>query len=235
MIGILFGMILSLIYAYFIFPISIRIDIKKIKKLGHILGSLLRIIWSNFFLYYLTSISLLIANYYIGERAGLYAVSLKFSQLIMAVGFSVITVIVSYSSKLVIQPKEFSKYIHKWLLRFSIGGILILLGYQFLVRHLIVLLFGPRYAGAKELIVLQAFGYVMLTFANFIISELIIMNQRVHIYFMAAISLILTLALIVNHQSIKDIIFMEIVSYSLLFAIVFILFLKGEKNGRRRE
>jgi hypothetical protein len=201
------------------------------KKMFPVFKSLAHVIWSNFFLYYLTSISLIVANYYIGEQAGLFAVSLKFSQLIMAVGFSVTTVLVSYSSDLIIQPKEFNQYVQKWLIRFCFGGLVILTGYQLLVRHMIRFLFGDVYSGVKEFMVIQGFGYVMLTISFFLISEMIIMNQKIHIYILAFVSILMTTGLIVYHQSIMSIIAIEVTCYSVLFIVLLIWYIgKGKKD-----
>lgn len=233
--GILIGMVLSLIHGFRLLHKEIGLKVQWNKKLLPIFKAFVHVIWSNFFLYYLTSISLIVANYYIGEEAGLFAVSLKFSQLIMAVGFSVITVLVSYSSDLVSQGKVFNQYVRKWLIRFCLGGIVILAGYQLVVRHMISFLFGDLYAGAKEFMVYQGLGYVMLTIAYFIISEMIIMNQKIHVYILALISSMMTIGLIVYHQSIISIIAIEVSSYTLLFVALLIWYFVKEKKDEGRE
>lgn len=230
LLAILIGMLLSLGHAKKVLDKDLELKIKISKKLKKILNPLIQVIWSNFFLYYLTSINLIVANYFIGEKAGLYAVSLKFSQLILAIGFSVITVLVSYSSKLVLDLNAFTKYINKWLIRFVIGGGVILLAYHFVVRHMIQFLFGDIYSGAKEFIVIQGFAYVLLTISYYIISVMIIMNQKIHLYILGGVSCFLTFGLIVNHESIQSIIGIEVVSYSLLFVSLLIWFLRRERK-----
>ncbi len=230
LIGILLGMFFSLIHGYHSSGRLVYFPMLFSKKIRVNLFGLAHIIWANFFLYYLTSVSLIVANYYIGERAALYAVSLKFSQLIMAVGFSVITVVVSYSSGLIIHPEEFKAYVHKWLIRFCLGGVVILVGYQLVVRHFIAFLFGEAYQGASQFMVFQALGYVMLTIAYFMISELIIMNQKVHIYILAAVSAMLTAGILLYHESIRMIIVVEVVSYSLLLVTLFMIYMRREKK-----
>lgn len=222
LLGILVGMILSLYHGIHLIkkrslnPLKHKMARKISKEIQRVLFSVFHIMSSNFFLYYLTSINLIVANYFIGEKAGIYAVSLKFSQLIMAVGFSVITVLAAYASELVMDIDAFTRYVRKWLFRFILGGAVILLGYKIVVVHLITFLFGPIYAEAKNYIVLQGFGYVLLAIGYFCNSILIIQNRKIQIYLLMAVSIILTIGLFFNHSTILHIIYVEVVSFTIL-------------------
>jgi len=228
LICILVGMLLSLVHAYRFVRKTLVVKLRLQRKGFRILKPLFHVVSSNFFLYYLTSINLIVANYYIGERAGLYAVSLKFSQLIVAVGFSVMTVLVAYASELVTQPDTFRKYINKWILRYCLGGIIILLGYQLVIQHMIGFLFGETYQGASAFVVIQGFAYTLLTISYFIISVLIILNSRVQLYILGAVSIFLTTGLILNHDSIMSIIVIEIMSFGLMFVGLLVSYYRKE-------
>jgi len=229
--GILVGMLFSFGHAFLLLHKELDLGIRFSKKLKDVFKTLVHVIWSNFFLYYLTSISLIMANYYIGEQAGLYAVSLKFSQLILAVGLSVITVLVSYSSGLVEDKVEFHHYITKWLIRFCLGSIVIIGGYQLILRHMIGFLFGDAYAGAKEFMVIQAFAYILLTISYYIISIMIILNEKVHLYILAVVSGLLTIGLILNHGTIQSIITIEVISFAILFIGLLIWFVQKRRQN----
>lgn len=230
LVGILAGMLFSLYHAYSIMHQSTNFMFKPSKKLTALFKMFFRVVISNFFLYYLTSISLIVANYYIGEKAAIYAVSLKFSQLILAVAFSVITVLMSYGSELVKDPPAFRKYTNKWLVRFCFGGIAILLGYQLILRHMIVFLFGEAYGGVKAYVVFQGFGYVMLSISYMIITIMILRNRKFQLYLLGVISTILSVGLIFFHQSIQGIIGVEVTSFGLLFVGLLYWFIRKEQN-----
>ena len=136
----------------------------------------------------------------------------------------------SYGSELVKDPPAFIKYTNKWLVRFCFGGVLILLGYQLILRHMIVFLFGEAYGGVKAYVVFQGFGYVMLSISYMIITIMILRNRKFQLYLLGVVSFVLSVGLIFFHQSIQGIIGVEVTSFGLLFIGLLYWFIRKEQN-----
>lgn len=224
LICILIGMILALIHSRI--EIGNHINMKEVffnEKKKKVL-SVIKIIFSNFFIYYLTSIDLMLANYYFGSEAASFAVSSRFSQLMLAATFSIVTVLISYASEFVKEPKKFRVFFNKCIIFFLLGGFLVLLGYEFIIKKMILVLFSKDYEGALNILIYQAVAYLMLSMSYYIISMLIVLDRHIHLVILAMFSTLLTIGFLVYHKTILTMVYVELIVFSFLFLLLLILF-----------
>ncbi len=169
-----------------------------------------RVFFSNFYYYFLTSVSLIVCNYFIPSESGMFAVSIRYSQVYMHVGFSIITVLVPVLNKYKYQLEVFKKKAIMYLGLCILGGSLALVFYFTIFPDSVIHLFGETYAEAGKYMGLQAIGYFLFVISSYLVAMEILMDKKHYIVYLLRSSVILTILLLINHQSIERIIFNEI-------------------------
>lgn len=175
------------------------------------------IVLSNFGLYYLTSINLILVNYLVPEKSGDYAVAIKYTQLIIFVGFSIITVLIPIVAKEHDNIRKFKKSVYKFLSLFILLGVFGLLIYKYLIPQTVTILFGDDYIASKPMIFPQAIAYGFLVYSFFLISMEIVLEENRHLKSLLFSVILVTSGIIVFKNSIEMIIYTQIIVYMLLF------------------
>ncbi len=223
LLGILVGM-----------TVAFYIDYRRLKKLfvkssvHHDFSGYLKIFFSNFYYYYLTSISLIICNYYLPNSSGVFAVSIRYSQIYIHVGFSIITVLVPVLNKYKYQLKVFKKQATLYLSLCIIGGSGALLFYFTIFPNSVLDLFGTEYLAAGYYMGFQAIGYLLFVISSYFVSMEILLEKKHYITYLFGSAIVLTTLLMFNHKSILQIILNEIAVFSVLSICLAIDFYKKE-------
>lgn len=217
LLSIMIGMSLALMHLIFILHKEL-IHSKASENI--LISEITRIFISNFFIYYFTSIDMIIVNYFIQETAGMFAVILRYSQILMFVSFSLFTVFLPSLSEVSSDSKKFIKKASKFLIIFVAVNLLLMIFYYFFAPLTIKLLFGANYLEAGKYLIFGALAYFMLVACFYIVNLNIILKRKNYLYYLALAAFILTLALIAFHKNIQIILITEILVYLTLFLIL---------------
>lgn len=175
---------------------------------------------SNFGLFYLTSINMIIVNYFNHSLSGDYAVAIKYSQLVIFIGFSIITVIIPYASSSSNDMKSIKTYVLRFYILFFALGVVGLGVYKFIAPNTISLLFGDKYLGSGKYIMGQSISYILLIYCFLSISLYIAFDRKDYVYILMVGGAFITLGMIIFRSSIEGIIRVQIVSYLGLFILL---------------
>jgi len=230
LIGILIGMSMALLLDYKHLKSNWSGAIRKIEFKGY-----RNIFFSNFYYYYLTSISLIVCNYFLPETSGVFAVSIRYSQVYIHVGFSIITVLVPIMNKYKYDIKTFKKYATLFLALCIGGGLLALMLYLKVFPNSIEYLFGSDYLEAGEYMALQALGYFLFVISSFFVSMEILIDKKHYSYLLMGSAVLLTMALILNHGSLLNIILNEVVIFLVLCLTITIDFYIKEDHMKKSK
>lgn len=185
------------------------------------------ILAANFFFYYFTSISIIVVNYFLPELSGLFAVSVKYSQVFVHIGCSIITVIIPVISKYKYNYKDFKKYAFLYL-SICIGmGAIGLLFYRFVLPNTVVMIFGEQYQGAEKLIFIQGVGYFIFIISHYLVSMDIIIERDKFLKYLIVAGIMMTMGLMVLNNSLIQVIVVEISTFSVLMIALVFNFIKG--------
>lgn len=175
---------------------------------------------SNFGLFYLTSINMIIVNYFNHSLSGDYAVAIKYSQLVIFIGFSIITVIIPYASSAIKDLKSVRSYVSKFYILFFLLGIIGIVVYKFIAPNTIQLMFGEKYIGSGRYIMGQAISYILLIYCYLSISLYIAFDRKDYINTLIVGGALITAGMILYRDSIEGIIMVQTVSYLGMFIIL---------------
>jgi len=189
-----------------------------------------RIFSANFFYYYLTATTLIITNYFLPSQSGIFAVSIKYSQVYMHVGFSIITVLVPVLSKYKYDSKVFRQWLNRFITLCISGGLVALTLYKTVFPKTIDWLFGTTYIEAQEYIFLQAISYFAFVIASYFVTMEIIQDRKSYLKYLILGSIGLTIGLLFNHQNLQQIVIVELLTFSLIALLITIDFYKKEVN-----
>ncbi|MCT4583907.1 MAG: polysaccharide biosynthesis protein [Peptostreptococcaceae bacterium] len=229
LLSVLIGMLLSLLFSIVKYKSFLKLAFNDFKFLkyhymkNHFFNNLLKptkyliyIVLSNFFLYYFTSIDMIFANYYLPSQSGIYAVVIRYSQIIFFVSFSIITVFIPHLSSSFKVKRYFKSLFFKcFLVIISINSILLLF-YKFLFPITVELIFSKEYIEASSYLFKSALSYFLLTNSFFFINVLISINENKYIYLLFITATILTYSYYNFGNNISKIIDIGIISYGLL-------------------
>lgn len=227
--SILLGMIISLLFSIIKYKSFLKLAFNGFKFLKYnymkkyFFNNLLKptkyliyIVLSNFFLYYFTSIDMIFANYYLPSQSGIYAVVIRYSQIIFFVSFSIITVFIPHlSSSFKIKHYFKSLFFKCFLVIITINSILLLF-YKFLFPITVEYIFSKEYIEASYYLFKSAISYFLLANSFFFINVLISINENKYIYLLLITSIVLTYSYYNFGNNISQIINIGIIAYSLL-------------------
>lgn len=232
LIGVLLGMISVLI----IDRSKVNKSFKNIDTLNNtvIRSTFKEIFIANFFYYYLTSISLILVNFFLQNQSGIYAVSIRYGQIYIHIGFSIITVLIPILSKYKYSDLEFQKLSKKFLYICLVIGLLGLVFYKKILPRTVEILFGSSYKQASDYIFIQSIGYFLFIIGNYFVTMEIIRDKKEHLFNLLITSIILTSGIIIFRKSLISIIYIEIISFAYLAITLGIKFFKKEDNNMNK-
>lgn len=229
----LLGVWIGMTVAWMIDAVLLKSKLKE--KTSKTFNHFNKVFFANFYYYFLTSISLIICNYYLQESSGIFAVSMRYSQVYIHVGFSIITVLVPIINKYKYDEALFRKYTTRFLLLCIGAGLFALSFYKFLFPSTIPYLFGEEYKVAGNYILLQASGYFLFVISSYFVSMEILIQKKNYTKFLLAASVVLTIGLLFFHQSIQTIIMVEVITFLGLTIAMAIDFYKKEDIMKNRK
>lgn len=229
LLGFTIGMGLALLHSIYIergtvkhhTPLKLVGKSKIGKQIWHIgMGHL--------FIYFMTGMNIIVINYRFEESAAAYALSTKFSLLVVAVGFSIITVILPYASKYKDQPKYFEKFVYKSVIAL-IGFLgLITVFYKVALPTIVPYLFKEGYTEMIDYVVIQSFAYVFLGSSYFLIHMLMLQGNRKYITALVAFGSLFTLLLTTLIKTVTMVVYAELAIYITLLIILLMIFKRKE-------
>jgi O-antigen/teichoic acid export membrane protein len=168
---------------------------------------------------------MIIVNYFLGGEAGIYAVILRYSQIILFVSFSLITVFIPNLSSIKYSNSDFHQRVKKYF--FILLGIqALLLGAYYTVFPITVkYLFGAEYIRASGYLTKGALMYIMLVNSFFMVNVNIILERGKYIVLLFTGALSLTLLLLKFSFGIVQVLDIGTGVYSVLFASLGLLYL----------
>lgn len=223
--AILLGMIFSFLQGFFY-------GFKRINKnfsRYNYLKEFSYIFISNFFIYYFTSVDMILVNYKLNIESGIYAVVLRYSQLILFISFSVITTFVptlsKYSNSIEVLKSKIKKYL---LILLSVHSILLIL-YIFILPFTIKYLFGMKYIQAEKYLYLGAIAYVFLANCFYLVNVNIILKRKLYLYLLSFFSIIYIIIFYLFINNILQVFLLSIITYLFLFiSLTITLIYEGE-------
>lgn len=237
LLAILFGMLLSFIHALYktkshpksgLHVLSKSIELKQSAK------QLIKIYIANFFFYFFTSIDMIMVNYHLPNVSGVYAVMLKYSQILLFVCLSLITVFLPTLSHNKNNRAPFIKTIFMFFgIIFSVS-LIAFLGYQYVAPPTVGLFFGQEYVAASQYLAISLIPYVFLVSTFFVINLHIILENSHYLISLFIFSIIITLLLHFFHQNIQTILFIETINYLALFITLLLQFIISYKRRQTK-
>jgi len=236
LLGLVFGMGIGVVHGI----IKLKIGTLVVKNQGDIapVAKSLSIIYlSNFFIYYYTSIDMVIFNYKLHEISGVYAVVLRYSQIILFISFSLITVFIPNLSTDVKNKVSFNDKVRKYF--FILAGIqlLILIGYITVFPLSVEYLFGEKYIEAANYLFMGSIMYIMLVNSFYLVNINIILERKIYIFSLGGIAVLFTLFLLNYGEDIETFLKGGIFFYTFLFLLLAATFIFEEmsEDGKRKQ
>lgn len=194
---------------------------KQIYTLNTTAKNILLIIAGNIFLYYFMAMDMLIVNNRLPEQAGVFAVVLRYSQLIFFAGFSLFAVLTPRLNQAAVLPSGFSRIWKKQLILIFGLIIIALSGYKWILPFTVNPLFGSKYTDAAEYLPMAGVAYSALLLIFFQVNVFIALHSKKYLIILAFLGILLPVGLIIFSHSIRQILITE----SILFASAVIILL----------
>lgn len=172
---------------------------------------------SNFFIYYFTSIDMVIFNYKAHDISGIYAVILRYSQIILFISFSLITVFLPNLSSLVKDEEAFAKKVKQYFLLLLGLQLFMLIGFKAVLPYTVELLFGSNYSEASPYLLRGGLMYTMLVNSFYLVNINITLNRRRYILPLGVVAVAMTTYLLIYGTSISTFLSGGTFFYTLLF------------------
>ncbi|WP_420808477.1 oligosaccharide flippase family protein [Clostridium manihotivorum] len=220
LISILLGMVFSFFYGFLT-----NSKMKKFISVDHSIKTSVRQIFNqsisiyiaNFFIYFFTSIDMLIINYFLPQVSGIYAVIQKYSQLILATSFSIITVFIPTFSANYNDKIKLRSIVKKAFLLFALLSLIALLGYYFILPYTVSIFFSTKYEEAANYLFFSCIAYIFLVSCFLAINVFIVLEKKRYLLYLLITSVFMLLLFLLHHESILSIIFIQILCYLLMF------------------
>lgn len=193
--GVLAGMLVSL-FVSLRAPQIPRSPAEK-EALRPWLGQLAPVFAASFFLYFFSSIDMLMVNRLLPAQAGTYAVAAKYGQILFFAALSVATVFVPQLSRARSDAFLF-RALTKRLLGILTAFTLLSLGCAFTVFPLSVApVFGASYGAAGALLPLAVLAYGLLALCFCLVNVLVVLESRTYLLalLLACVTVVISLSL----------------------------------------
>lgn len=224
LVSILIGMFVSLIHSIYKNKKFIKnlfdFEYKTNKNISETFFNILKIYSATFSFYFFTSIDMIIVNYYIPSKSGIYAVILKYSQISTFIAISIITVFIPILNNQKNNKKEFKQIILK-LFSIILGIGVIGLGlYYTVVPYTVKIFFGEKYMEASNYLFIGLIPYVFLVLTYLVINIHIILGNTKYIFSLILGVVAITCILNFYHKNIETIFYAQTIFYLVLFIIL---------------
>lgn len=206
---------------------------KQIYTLNRTAKNILLIIAGNVFLYYFMAMDMLIVNNRLPEQSGVFAVVLRYSQLIFFAGFSLFAVLTPRLNQAAVLPSDFSRIWRKQIL-LILGLIIVALsGYRWILPFTVDFLFGSKYTDAADYLPLAGAAYSALLLIFFQVNVFIALHSKKYLIILAFLGVLLPVGLVVFSDSIRQILITESILFTSTAIILLIYSLFIIKNRRQ--
>lgn len=213
LLSILFGMMASLLHGAWMNKNLINYSLIPNVALGAVPKNLFKVFASSFFFYYFTSIDMLVVNYYIPEYSGVFAVVLKYSQLLMFVSLSIITVFIPSLSRHRENREEFNKMAKLLFLIIGFISLCTMIFYYFVMPLTVTKFFDVKYAMAKDYLFMGVIPYIFLMHCYCAINIHMVLGNKSYLYSLFVGAIVITILLNVYNANILSVLKIESAFY----------------------
>ncbi|WP_145051704.1 oligosaccharide flippase family protein [Paenibacillus xylanexedens] len=170
------------------------------------------------------SVDMLFVHHYLPEQSGEYAVALKYGQLVYFAAYSIITALVpKINMALAYDGDKFNRKSNTltvilvgYILCISTGLGVYLISYSTWLPQSIPLLFSPNYSVASSILVPTGIVYAIFSVVVFLAYlHMLAGNSRLKIWLIIGV-VCMVIAFSLNHHNLWQILFDEMIVYSLL-------------------
>jgi len=236
LLGLVFGMGVGVIHGILKLKIGTLV-VRNQGKIAPVAKSIGIVYFANFFIYYYTSMDMIIFNYKLHEISGIYAVVLRYSQIILFVSFSLITVFIPNLSSIVKNKVKFNLKVKKYFILLLGIQFILLITYKTILPISVRYLFGVKYLDAANYLFMGSLMYCMLVNSFYLINVNIILEKRAYLYILGFIAILYTGFLFKYGTDIVIFLKGGIFFYTVLFLLLATTFIFEEriKNDKNRE
>lgn len=223
LLSILVGMTISTIYGLVKNRAILKFDrniFKEINIKEHYLR-IFKVIIANFFFYFFTSIDMIMVNFYMPKESGIYAVILKYSQVLQFASLSIMTVFVTVLSKDLNNKVKFNNKVRKLFFLILVMSILALVFYRFLAPFTVTMFFGTAYNEAGKYLWIGLIPYIFMIYTFLIININVILERSRYLWILLIAAILITIFISIFHKNIENIFMIESVVYFCLMVILF--------------
>lgn len=224
LLSVIFGMFTAMVHGI------VKLKIKKVVVRGEgrivsVAKQTILIFLSNFFIYYFTSIDMIIVNYKLSSVSGIYAVILRYSQIILFVSFSLITVFIPALSSEAIDRAVFKRKAKNYFYILLGVQLVMLVAYETVLPVSVKYLFGHEYLEASSYLLKGAFMYIALVDSFYLVNLNIILDRKKYVFPLAGISILFTFFLFHYGKTIDYFLYGGMTFYTLLFLLLLTIFI----------
>ncbi|NQY74468.1 MAG: oligosaccharide flippase family protein [Candidatus Margulisbacteria bacterium] len=221
MICVAAGMWVALAYSMRVLYVELyQTDLKENQKPTKYWRDYSKVFFAQFFIFYFTSIDVIVTNFYLPAESGVYAVVSRYGQVMLYVQLSVITVLFPYLNKIKKDKKVFVKATICAGLFFLLFSTIMCAGYFGFVKQTVTPIFGSRYSESAAYLGWIAIAYSFLTLSFYLIHILIILNRTKYIFILFLMSVSLCTGYVLFHSSIISIITIQICIYAMMLILL---------------
>lgn len=221
LLSIIFGMVFALIHGLYLNREYLKNKINE-KISSKIIKDILGIYAANFFFNFFTSIDMIMINYYLPQKSGVYAVVLKYNQLLTFTSNSIFTVFIPLLTERLFDKKSFNKCVKNLFLIMIAISLTCLVVYKFFMPYTVGLFFSSKYVEAKNYLFLGIVAYIFLNLIFIIIDIYIVIEKTSYLKQLVVAAVGFVFILSVFHKNIYNILYIEIVFYCAVFFLLLI-------------
>lgn len=230
LLSILCGMIIAFLHALIVsaprlsrIKRSWRIFLEDRKKstLLVTMKKILLIIAGNIFLYYFIALDMLIVNKKFPADSGVFAVVLRYSQLVFFVGFSLFAVLTPRLNKAAANIPDFRKEWKKQLIALACIISISAIGYKWIFPYTVIPFFGDKFSEAGPFLPLAGITYSILLLIFYQVNVFIALRSRKYLFILIFLVFALPVALVLFADTIRQILLLELVLFSITFILLF--------------
>lgn len=191
------------------------------------------VIAGNACLLILTNVAILSVNHQLPEIADIYSLATKFSQLIVAVALSIITILIPYAKDLQYDETKIRKFVLYSTLGILSVGIIIYLGYLLVLPVIARRLIGEQVEALLNIIFRQSIAYLFFSLSQLMVTMEIVLNRKGYIVKLVLITILYTILLNGVALELTRIINLEISIHILMFITLAMKWVKRRKQHEK--
>ena len=199
----------------------------KVDRDRHDMSRIARIYIATFFIYFFTSVDLILVNYFLPDESGYFAVVLKYTQIMLFVTLSVMTVFIPLLSSAKSDPALFKRRIIMLLgIVFALIASVTLV-YWAVAGPTVDFFFGVQYAPAKQYILLDCLPYALLILNFLVINLHVIFDNSRYLYVLTGSAVLLVAMLVMFNSSLTTMLYIETAVFAVML-VAQLLLLRNE-------